>query len=50
MPVHLWEVFGPWSAYCGVWIFRLRPDPIQGEALLDHKELLGRELGREWIL
>ena len=50
MPIHLWEAIGSWGASSGVWFCWLCFYPVQGKAILDLKELLGRKLGREWIL
>ena len=41
MPIHMLKEVGPWSVTGGVWFSRLRSHPDEGQALLDHKELMG---------
>ena len=50
VPLHLWEAPWPWCPPCWLRIGGIRTDPLQGEAVLDHQELVGRELGGEGVL
>ena len=50
MPIHMLKEVGSWSVTGGLWLSWLRSCPNEGEAILDHQELMGWELGREWIL
>ncbi|CAN1314694.1 Cysteine protease RD19A [Linum perenne] len=50
MPLHLPQESGPRRAACWIWICWIRTNPFEGKALLDHQELVGRELGRRWVL
>ncbi|CAN1255811.1 Cysteine protease RD19A [Linum perenne] len=50
VPLHLLEEARPWSPPSGVRFSRILSDPDEGEAILDHQELVGRELGRERLL
>ncbi|KAJ6681102.1 CYSTEINE PROTEASE RD19C-RELATED [Salix koriyanagi] len=50
MPIHLLKAPGSWGAAGGVWSFWLCSYPAQGKAFLDYQELMGRELGAEWVL
>jgi len=50
MPIHLLKAPGSWGAAGGLWSCWLCSYPVQGKAFLDYQELMGRELGREWVL
>lgn len=50
VPLHLLEEIGSWGVARGLWCCWLFAHQIEGEAVLDYKELMGRELGREGIL
>lgn len=50
MPIHMLQEAGPWCPVGGLWFSRLRSHPDERKTILDHQELVGRELGREWVL
>ena len=50
MPIHLRKAFRSRGAFSGIWGWGICSHTLQGEALLDHKELMGTELGRGRIL
>jgi len=50
LPIHLHEAFGPRCASGRVWFSWICAYQVQEQGLLDHKELMGRKLGREWLL
>lgn len=50
MPIYLLKASRSWGTSGWLWVCCLHPNPVQGEGLLDYKEFVGAELGREWIL
>jgi len=50
MPLYLLKEVGSWSVAGGIWFSCLCSRQDEGEAILDYQELMGRKLGREWIL
>lgn len=50
MPIHMLKETGSWCVVGGLWFSWLRSHQDEGQAILDHKELVGRDMGREWIL
>ncbi|KAJ6897397.1 hypothetical protein NC651_023304 [Populus alba x Populus x berolinensis] len=50
MPIYLLKEVGSWSVAGGIWFGWLCSRQDEGEAILDYQELMGRKLGREWIL
>lgn len=50
MPVHMLKAAGSWSVIGGIWLSWLFSCPNEGEAILDHQELMGWKLGREGVL
>lgn len=50
MPVYMLKAPQPWCVVGGIWFSWLRAHPTEGEAILGHKEFMGRKLGRERIL
>ena len=50
MPIHMLKAAGSWGVIGGLWLIWLCSCPNEGEAILDHQELLGWKLGREWVL
>lgn len=50
VPVHMLKEAGSWGVTGRVWGSWLCSYPIEREAILDHQELMGRKLGREWVL
>lgn len=41
MPIHMLKAAGSWSVVGGLWLSWLFSRPNEGEAILDHQELMG---------
>lgn len=50
MPLHMLKETQPRSIVGGIRCRRLFSHQDEGEAILDYQELVGRDLGREWLL
>jgi hypothetical protein len=50
MSIHMWKTPRPCCSPCWLWRSWFCPHPPQGQALLDHQELVGHELEGERIL
>lgn len=51
MPSNMWqEMAQPWCATSGIQGKRLLHPEAWQQAILDHQEFMGEELGRKWVL
>lgn len=50
LPIHMLKAIGSWCVASGIRFSWLCSNQVEGEAILDHQEFMGWELGRERIL